>query len=221
MNEKIRVAILDDHQSIIDGYLFRLKNAPDIEVTNTFTYGEEVEPALEIQPVDVLLMDVEVPTSSTNPNTFPILYLIPRLHEKYPDLAILVISMHNQRAMVRAIIDAGASGYILKDDRTAIIQLPAIIHLIQGGGIYLSQRLSGLIKASGGEAENPLTDRQTEILSYCAAYPEANTAQIAQHLNIAPSTVRNLLSGAYFKLDVPNKVSAITKARQLGIIARD
>lgn len=221
MNEKIRVAILDDHQSIIDGYLFRLKNAPDIEVSNTFTYGEEVEPALDINPVDVLLMDVEVPTSAANPNTFPILFLIPRLLQKNPNLSILVISMHNERAMVRAIIDAGASGYILKDDRTAIVQLPAIIHLIHGGGIYLSQRLSALLKPSADETDNPLTDRQTEILSYCAAYPEANTAQIAQHLNIAPSTVRNLLSGAYFKLDVPNKVAAIAKARQLGIIARN
>ena len=88
----IKVAILDDHQAVIDGYLFRLSSAVDIKVTSQLIFGEEVEPALEARPADVIILDVSVPTSETNPNPYPILYLIPRLVEKYPDLSILVIS---------------------------------------------------------------------------------------------------------------------------------
>jgi two-component system, NarL family, nitrate/nitrite response regulator NarL len=67
MDQPIRVAILDDHQAIIDGYLFRLANAADIQVAATLSYGEDLEPALEKEPVDVLILDVQVPTSATTP----------------------------------------------------------------------------------------------------------------------------------------------------------
>jgi DNA-binding NarL/FixJ family response regulator len=215
----IQVAILDDHQAVIDGYLFRLSSAADIKVTSQLIFGEEVEPALETRPADVIILDVSVPTSETNPNPYPILYLIPRLIEKYPDLAILVISMHSQRSLVRLLLEAGASGYILKDDRTAMVDLPAIIRLIHKGGIYFSQKIAGLIRTQPGDIEKLLTPRQLEVLSYCAAYPEISTGQIAQNLNISPSTVRNLLSSSYIRLEVPNRAAAIAKARQMDLLS--
>jgi two-component system, NarL family, nitrate/nitrite response regulator NarL len=217
MDEPIRVAILDDHQAIIDGYLFRLSNAPDIKVVETLTYGEELEVALSRQPVDVLILDVQVPISAENPSSYPILYLIPRVIDQYPELAVLVISMHDQRTLVRTIMEAGSSGYILKDDRAAMIDLPAIIRLVQSGGFYISQRVAKSLRDH--EKSDPLlTPRQVEVLSFCAAYPAVSTAQLAEKLEVAPSTVRNLLSSAYLKLGVPNRTAAIVKARQLGLI---
>jgi two-component system, NarL family, nitrate/nitrite response regulator NarL len=219
MNEPIRVAILDDHQGIIDGYLSRLSSIKDITVIATLLFGEDLEPALKKQPVDILILDVHVPTSPSNPNPYPIHYLIPRLLDTYPDMAILVISMDAQRTLVRTIMEAGASGFILKDDRAAIIELPAIIHMLHSGGIYLSKQVSNALK--GSPDEGVLTSRQIEVLSYCASSPELSTAQLAQQLNIAPSTVRNLLSGAYLRLEVPNRAAAIAKARQLGLITSE
>ena len=218
MTEAIRVAILEDHQAIIDGYLYRLSGVADIQVGAVLMYGDALEPALQRQPADVLLVDVGVPAAPDNPNPFPILHLIPRLLEKYPDLAVLVISMHNQRTLVQALREAGASGYILKDDRTAMLELAAIIRLVHNGGIYFSQAVAKLLKAAPAEGEGLLTARQAEVLSYCAAHPEIGTAQLALRLNIAASTVRNLLSGAYLRLDVPNRTAAVARARQLGLI---
>lgn len=220
MSEKIRVAILDDHQGIIDGYLYRLSDAPDIEVIATLTYGELLEPAMVQKPADVLLLDVQVPTSPTNSNPYPILYLIPRLLQNYPDLAVLVITMHAQRTLIRAVMEAGANGYVLKDDQSTIRELAAVIRSVAGGGIHMSQyAYQQLLKRDSGELGlMTLTSRQIEALSLYAAYPDASTAEIADRMNIANSTLRNLLSGAYLRLDVRNRAAAVAKARQMGII---
>lgn len=221
MKGKISVTILDDHQGIIDGYLYRLSQADDIRVMNTLMYGDELEPALEQNPVDVLILDVQVPTSATNTNPYPILYLIPRLLEHYPKMAVLVISMHKERVLVRKVMEAGSSGYILKDDRAAIVDLPSIIRTVHNGGIYLSQPVARLLLKSrnGDEMDSLLTPRQVEVLSLCAAYPETTTEQLAERLSIANSTLRNLLSGAYLRLGVPNRAAAIARARELGLIS--
>jgi two-component system nitrate/nitrite response regulator NarL len=217
---KIRLAILDDHQGIIDGYLYRLSNAQDIEVAFTLSYGEALEPMLAQFPVDVLLLDVSVPTGPQNANPYPILYLIPKLLQTYPNLEILVISMYSHRALINSIMEAGASGYILKDDQMSIRELAAILRIVAHGGIHLSQKAhQELMKRSVGDLSQPLSNRQTEALSLCAAYPEADMAQLAQQMGVANSTIRNLLSGAYLKLNVRNRAAAVSKARQMGLIA--
>jgi DNA-binding NarL/FixJ family response regulator len=222
MMSKILVAILDDHQGIIDGYLYRLAGAADIEVVATAFYGEGLEPMLAQYAVDVLLLDIQVPTNPDNQNPYPILYLIPKLLQTYPSLAVLVISMHNQRMLMHAVMEAGASGYVLKDDRGAIRELASIIRTIASGGVYLSQSVYQLLrKRSSDELSQPMSARQLEALSMCATYPEAGTADLAQKMDIANSTLRNLLSEAYLKLGVRNRATAIAKARQLGLLPRD
>jgi DNA-binding NarL/FixJ family response regulator len=221
MANPIRVLILDDHQPAIDGYMYRLAGAQDIQVVTTLSFGDELEPALAAQPLDVLILDIFVPTNASNPNPYPILYLIPRLLERYPQLGILVISMSAQRTMVRALVEAGANGYVLKDDRAAFLELASIVRLVSSGGIFLSQRVSGLLKAHAAEDDSLLTSRQAEILSYCAAYPDVSTAEIARQMNIANSTVRNLLSNAYLRLEVSTRAAAIAKARQIGLISQE
>lgn len=218
MKDVIRVFILDDHQAIIDGYLFRLANTPDIEVVETLNYAENLEAELDEHETDVLILDVQVPINAENSTPYPILYIIPRLIDKYPDMSILVISMHDQRTMVRTIMEAGANGYILKDDRAAMVELPTIIRLLHNGGFYISQKVSKLLRENPDDKKSTLTPRQIEVLAYCASYPEASTLQISKELGVAHSTVRNLLSGAYLKLDVPNRSAAIAKARQMGLL---
>lgn len=219
MKDKIRVAILDDHQGIIDGYLYRLGGAPDIEVVATILFGEDLEPVLARNPVDVLVLDVQIPTSPTNPNPFPILYIIPRLLELYPNLVVVVISMHTQRTLINAVMEAGASGYVVKDDQATIRELASVIRTVAGGSIYMSQyAYQELKKSRTGALLQPLSPRQLEALSMCAAFPDASSAELCQMMNIANSTLRNLLSGAYLKLNVRSKAAAIARARQMGLI---
>ena len=215
MKNKIQVTIMDDHQSIVDGYLYRLSSVPEIEVTGVLSYADELEPALKKQPADVVLLDVLVPTSPTNPNPYPILHTIPTLLELYPDLAVLVISMHNDPGLIRAVVEAGASGYILKDDRERVQNLGKCVMSVAGGEVCFSEKA---LKAFLKKNNETLTGRQLEALSLCASYPNSKTAELASKMKIANSTVRNLLSNAYVKLGVQTRAAAVAKARHMGII---
>ena len=219
MNKKFRVTILDDHQNIIDGYMYRLSAAPQIEVAATISFGEELERTIAEHPTDVLLLDVNVPTSAENPNPYPILHIIPKLLEIYSELKILVISMHAERGLIRAVMDAGASGYILKDDQATAKDLGSVVMSVAGGGIYFSQIAHQLYaKHLSNEGRETLSPRQLEALSLSTAYPDYSTADLAQKMSVSNSTVRNLLSASYIKLGVHNRTAAIAKARQLGVI---
>lgn len=221
-NKLIRVTILDDHQSIVDGYIYRLSNYPQIEVVATIAFGEELEPTLAEHPTDVLLLDVSVPTSADNQNPYPILYVIPKLLQYYPELYVLVISMHAERGLIRGVMEAGASGYILKDDQSTARDLGSVVLSVAGGGIYFSQKAHQLYaKHQSKENDELLTSRQLEALSLCAAYPNDTTADLAQKMSVGNSTVRNLLSGAYVRLGVHTRAAAIARARHLGLITPD
>ncbi len=220
MAEKIRVTILDDHQTIIDGYRFRLGNSRRVEVVSAISYGDELQSTLEKYPTDVLLLDVNVPISKDNPNPYPILYVIPELLQKYPNLAILVISMHTDRGLIRAVMDAGASGYVLKDDQSTLSDLENVVASVFSGGIHLSRQVKDSLLQRGEDA-SPLAKRQLEVLSLCLSYPDSSTADLATKMSISNSTVRNLLSTSYIKLGVHNRLAAVAKARQLGLISPD
>ena len=218
----IRVTILDDHQGIIDGYIYRLSKASGFEIVATISYGEELESTLAAYPTDVLLLDINVPTSAENPNPYPILHNIPSLLEQYKNLHILVISMYAERGLIRAVMEAGASGYVLKDDRTTIQDLGNILQSVASGGIYFSQKAHQLMLSQKttptGERLSP---RQLEALSLCAAYPDWTSADVAEKMSVSNSTVRNLLSSAYLRLGVHSRPAAIAIARQQGLITPD
>ena len=218
MNKKIRVTILDDHQNIIDGYVFRLSADPQIEVVATIGFGELLEPTLAEHPTDVLLLDLSVPTSVENPNPYPILYAIPKLLQAYAGLNILVISMFAERGLIRAVMEAGASGYILKDDQATARDLGSVVVSVAGGSIHFSKQAHQLYVKHLSKESSLLTARQQEVLSLCAAYPNNTTAHLANIMNVSNSTVRNLLSSAYLKLDVNNRAAAIAVAQQQGLI---
>ncbi|MHC4537559.1 MAG: response regulator, partial [Planctomycetota bacterium] len=139
MTSQIKVAILEDHQSIIDGYLYRLDQDPEIQVVATQTYGEELESMLSEHTVDVLILDINVPTSGNNPNPYPVVHKIPKILQKFPQLNILVISMYDQASLVKNVMEAGASGFIIKDDRDTIQELASVARSIAKGGIHMSR----------------------------------------------------------------------------------
>jgi DNA-binding NarL/FixJ family response regulator len=215
---KIKVTILDDHQSIKDGYLFRLGKTPEIEVLATLGFGEELETSLAAHPTDVLILDVGVPVSAENSSPYPILHAIPSLLQLHPGLNILVISMFAERRLIRSVMEAGASGYIIKDDSATIRELGSVVLEIAQGGIHFSPKAHQLFLSSQLQSGEALNSRQLEVLSMCAAYPSRSTADLAKDMLVAHSTLRNLLSGAYVKLGVNTRAAAIAKAKSLGII---
>jgi two-component system nitrate/nitrite response regulator NarL len=216
MLSKIRVAILDDHQSIIDGFTYRLSMDPKIQIVSTGLYGEDLEPMVANNPVDVLLLDVSVPNSPEDHNPYPVLHTIPSLLKEYPGLNILVISMFTQRSLIEALVNAGICGYILKDDQSSIQQLDKIVRQVANGGIYFSEGTTWEPKAES--PDSILTPRQLEALSLCASHPDGDTYFLANQLGVTGSTLRNLLSNSYIRLGVRTRAAAIAKAHQLGIV---
>lgn len=126
--------------------------------------------------------------------------------------------MHNDRSLIRAVMEAGASGYILKDDQSMLIDLENVIVSIAAGGISLSREISNILLPSNTNEDVPLSQRQLEVLSLSLAFPDDTTTDLAKKMSVANSTVRNLLSGAYIKLGVRTRAAAIAKARKLGVI---
>ena len=217
MTKKIRVTLLDDHQSILDGYLYRLGKVKQIEVVDTVRFGNDLDPSLREHPTDVLLLDISAPMSADDPTPFPIQHVISKLKHDCPELVILVISMYTEPAMIQAVMEAGANGYILKDDQKTIEDLGGIILSVADGGYYFSERVQRhLVDQDRGTAG--LSPRQLEALSLAASYPNSTTAELAYWMGIANSSIRNLLSSAYLKLGVGTRAAAIAKARQLGIL---
>jgi len=220
MNTKIKIAILEDHLSIIDGYRYRLGRTEDITIVGTINFGEELLPFLSKHSVDVLILDISVPTSLENRNPYPVLYTIPKIFEINPDLKILVITMHNQVSIIKAVLESGVSGYVFKDDRTTLSKLKEVIRLVANGGIYLSQQVYDKT-SKFYSVDSMLSSRQLEALSLCASYPGSTATILAEKLGVAPSTMRNLLSRMYKSLNVSNRSEALIKARNLGLITPD
>jgi len=216
MKSTVRVAILEDHQSIIDGYIYRLGVSPDIQVVAVSLFGSELEPMLAQHQVDVLLMDLSVPISPENHNIFPMHHELAGILLQYPQLRVIVVSVFDQQALVRAMIDLGVHGYILKDDQNSIQNLARIVRIVAGGGMYFSSGLQTFSPLE--EREQPLTPRQIEALSLCVAYPDLSASVLARKMEISSSTFRNLLSDAYRRLGVRTRNAAVVRVQELGLI---
>lgn len=212
----INVALLDDHQTILDGYRFRLSTAEDIQVVDMALYGEGLMGMLTRHRVDVLILDVSLPISPENNKQYPIQTYVGKIATSYPNTVVLVISMSENKFRVRELVQAGVRGYVLKDDRTAINQLASVVRTLSGGGSFYSDKIEKIV------AEMPpnvtLTPRQIEILSLMAKHPDWTSIDLAKSLGVSNSTVRNTLSQAYKRLGVPNGKAAIWRVRELGLI---
>ena len=220
MGEQIKVAILEDHPIVVDGYTMNLRDLEDISIVQVAANGEELTSMLKEHPdIDVLIMDINVPMSADDKEgNIPILHLAPEILEKRPNINILVISMLKEPFLIKELMDAGVRGYLLKGDNEASRQLPSVIRRVTRGTICLSENAKDLLESV--EESNPygITYRQLEILSMCAAYPDSTSDQLANQLGIVGSTVRNLLQGVYTRLNVHTKAAAIARARELKLI---
>ena len=215
--DKVRIGILDNHQAIIDGYQYRLQGQPDLVVVGTAQSGEGLEELLRRETLDVLLLDIHVPTSAADATEYPMLQMLPRFVAQYPDLNILVISMLEQGVVVRSALNAGATGYVLKDDAGITRQLPDAVRSAAQGNLVLSRKAHEALRRLPQEQAS-ITKRQREILQILADEPNLTAAEVGQRLGITSSTVRNLLSNAYLRLGVRHRGAAVQRAQQLGLI---
>jgi len=198
----IHVAVVDDHPHVAIALRALIEESPDIRLVAESRRGSEVAALVRKAHPDVLFLDLFIEP------TFDALAVARDLHTSFPDLRICVLSAYLEPARVRALLQAGVCGYILKDD-DYVSRIGTIIRDLYDGRLYLSpQAYEALAQATRTEAvEQPLTEREVEILRL--AHDGLPNLQIAQALHISAGTVRNHLSAIYRKLDVHSRHEAI------------
>jgi len=215
--KKIRVLIADDHKIVRIGLRGILEKEQGIEVIGEAGDGQKVLDILKDHDADVILMDIDMGRTDGIETTGEVKRL-------YPDIRILALTMHEEQGHIVGMLEAGASGYILKD--TGREELLTAIHTVYKGDSYFSNNVSAtLLKAltnvkSRSAAKtthhSPLSDREIEVLRLIAQ--EHSNGEIAEKLFISIRTVdthrRNILE----KLQVKNTAGLVRYAIEKALL---
>jgi two-component system nitrate/nitrite response regulator NarL len=209
---KITLALVDDHQIVIDGLMSLLKGHDRFRFAFATTRPTEVLDQLSSQPVDVLLTDVMMPGLPGNE-------LARQVRQKFPDTRILALSMSGEGDVVNEMInDADISGYVLKNIGKQ--ELIDALEKIAGGGIYFSDEVIEELKRTSErrkqEKQVHLTEREIEIIRLIEK--EYNNRQIAEALFISERTVETHRKNIFRKTDTNSVIGLIKYAYEHKLI---
>jgi two-component system, NarL family, response regulator DesR len=197
----IRVLIAEDQAMVLGALGALIDIEPDLDVVAQTPSGSEaLKAALALRP-DVVVTDIEMPGLSG-------LELANELRRRGSSARIIILTTFARPGYLRRALDAGASGYLLKDAPSH--RLADAIRRVHGGGRAVDPELA----AEAWSESDPLTDRERQVLRL-AAEGEAG-AEIAEKLELSEGTVRNYLSEAISKLGAKNRVEAARIARVKG-----
>lgn len=202
-NGKITLALVDDHQIVIDGLTSLLKGHDKFRFAFATTNSGEVIERIAQTPIDVLLTDVMMPKLPGN-------QLAKQVKEKYPHVKILALSMSGQGDLVNEMIeDADISGYVLKNIGKQ--ELLKALEKIAGGGIYFSEEVLDELQRSSQrkkqKEEAHLTAREIEIIQLIEK--EYNNKLIAETLFISERTVETHRKNIFRKTNTSSVIGLV------------
>jgi two-component system response regulator DesR len=200
--EKIKVLLAEDQGMMRGALALLLGLEPDIEVVAEVADGASVvETAVRERP-DVALLDIEMPGIDG-------LTAAAELRRRLPGCKILILTTFGRPGYLRRAMEAGASGFLVKDG--PVEELAAAIRRVLAGERVVDPALAAAALSAG---PNPLTERERDVLA--AAVDGSTVADIAARLHLSESTVRNYLSAAIGKTGSRNRIEAVRVARQQG-----
>ncbi|MGC4115705.1 MAG: response regulator transcription factor [Myxococcales bacterium] len=217
---KIRVLVVEDQPKILRNQLKVLESAPEIEIVGTAMNGESALDEIPRCSPDVLLLDLGLPRMSG-------IDVTREVKARWPKVEILIFTIFDEQNKVLEAIKAGASGYLLKGATSEKI-IEAIRDVCAGGTVIqpsLARSLLGHFRANTGEipmqqvsdeGQRPLSDREREILQLIAK--GVSNSEAAKVLNLSKATIRTHLEHIYQKLEVTNRVEAVTEGIRKGLI---
>ncbi len=214
---KIRVLLVDDHRIVREGVKAYLSTLPDIEIVGEVEDGAGSVAFVAGQPVDVVLMDLEMPgeldgIAATN-----------RIRTARPETQVIVVTSHHQDEYIFPAVRAGAISYLLKDVEPGELA-DAIRKAAEGEAIIDSRvaaRIMKELQGLRGTEVNPfteLTEREYEVLRLIAA--GKSNAEIAAELVLGESTIKTHTSSILRKLQLDDRTQAAVYAWQKGIVRR-
>jgi DNA-binding NarL/FixJ family response regulator len=213
----IRVLLADDHQLVRAGIRSLLQRIPGIEVVGEAADGREAIRMLQEHLPDVVLMDLLMPGLNG-------LEATERIVKEHPGVRVIILSMNSAEEFVLQAVRAGASGYLLKNARTA--ELEQALRSVAEGQTYLSPAVSAHViddckrnADSNESAKNALTPRQREVLQLVAE--GSSTKQIAKHLGVSVKTIEMYRSQLMKALDIHDIAGLTRYAVRMGIVSSD
>ena len=203
----IRIVLVDDHRLFRAGVLAMLEDQPDMDVVGEADDGLGAVKLVVAEKPDLVLMDVSMKGMNGTEATRQIL-------TKRPDTKVLCLSMHADKQFVVGVLQAGASGYLLKD--CSLEELGRAVRAVMDGQTYLSPSVTGVVVADyttrlTEQVDSPralLTRREREVLQLLAE--GHGSAQIAERLHVSSKTVGSHRENIMKKLDIHN-LAGLTK----------
>ncbi|MEI6674037.1 MAG: response regulator transcription factor [Verrucomicrobiota bacterium] len=214
----LRVILADDHALVRAGIRSLLEKLPGVEVVAEAGNGREaLELVLRHRP-DVVLMDITMPCLNG-------LDAAARMTTEFPEVRVIILSMHNNEEYYWMALKSGAAGYLLKQAATA--ELATALQAVARGEIYLSQEISKrLVKqffvqgiAGRKSPFEQLTGRQREVLQLIAE--GQNTKSIADILKLSPKTVEYHRMKLMTGLNVHDITGLVRFALRMGLISQE
>jgi DNA-binding NarL/FixJ family response regulator len=208
--DKIRIILVDDHALVRDGIKSVLQTEENIEIVGEASNFEELQIYLDNKKCDIIILDISLPDVSG-------IQICNILKTKYPNIAVLMLSMYINEEFILKAIEAGAKGYLPKNTNRK--ELIAAVKSIFNGDEYFSNEISGIIlksyvnnvqnkKENNGTEE--LTKREKEVLKLFA---EGHTnTEISDKLFISVRTVESHKNHIMQKLDLKTTVDLIKYA---------
>ena len=209
---KLRILLADDHAIVREGLKALISRQPDMEVVGEAVNGLEAVALAHACAPDVVVIDVSMPILSGGEATA-------RIRRELPAIRVLALSVHDEVGYVRQLLEAGASGYILK--RLAADALIAAIRSVAAGGVYLDPLVAGLVvaeavgRASSGSEDRPaLSERENDVLRMIAQ--GYSNKEIAAVLSLSVKTVETYKARAMEKLALDSRVAIVRFAVEHG-----
>ena len=206
----IRVLIVDDHQVVLDGIQSMLEQEEGISITGKLMNGPDALEFLKNSPVDVSLIDINMPGMDG-------IELCKAIQKKHPDIKVLALTTFNEVSFITNMMKSGASGYLLKN--TTKEELITAIKTIQKGELAREVQ-EKLISTSFGKKDTAfipkLTRREKEVLKLILE--EFTTKEIAEKLFISNATVETHRLHLLNKLGVRNTAGLVKVAIEKGLV---
>lgn len=203
-----KLLIVDDHPIFADGIRFLLESTTSYQIAGVLHRGQQVPAFLAYTAIDVLLLDIELPDVSG----FEIAEKVKKL---YPKIKILALSMLSDSHSIYKMLEAGASGYCIKNASTDEL-IKAIKSVAEDGSYLPNCCFQRGVKKSVDTAESPLTCQETKITKLITAGHTTN--QIAAQLFVSARTVETHRKNIYRKLGVHTNVELTNRAQKMSLI---
>ena len=213
----IKLALADDQVLFRRGMAMLLRDMSDVEVVFECSNGEELLTGLQGNAIDIVLLDLEMPVLNG-------IETMKRMREEFPQVKVIVLSMHSEEKYIVHLMELGANGYVLKTAEPDEIE--NAVRSVATSGYHFSEMVSrvmlqGLVKKEKIKPTfrdvDPLTERELDVLRLICQ--ELTTTEIAGKLFLSPRTVEGYRNNILQKIGARNTAGIVVYAMSKGIYA--